>query len=422
MLMTGLLLPVQAHLGIARLHSTSRPATDDTPLPSSKQLCAVCGDDSTGYHYEVPSCNGCKTFFRRTVVSKRRFKCHKSGNCLFNKEHRCACRSCRFRKCLEVGMNPNAIQTSRPSALPTENSPSTTLPSSPDTCSSRKRGYDISSLLDMQPNCSTVTSRCSTPADAPQTPFRTKYCPKELAERASTLKTVEDRLSRVRNSTYLPTLNLIDILTRPCVLENAEKYASRQCAVDTTWDEELSLQAEYAKTFQWFREMHIEEKLALLMDRLFYMAAMRKANETAKGDSINIVSHSLRSTISALRRIVVDPVAFAILNAIIFTDYATPYFSEKTSAILREEREKYVHALGLHLFEKLVNQILARLLAYSSSENPVISRYPPDGASRLTDHLSLAWSLLSDCCELRKNLLNTLPPSSFTSQILSLKL
>ncbi|EPB79710.1 zinc finger, C4 type [Ancylostoma ceylanicum] len=338
MLMTGLLLPVQAHLGIARLHSTSRPATDDTPLPSSKQLCAVCGDDSTGYHYEVPSCNGCKTFFRRTVVSKRRFKCHKSGNCLFNKEHRCACRSCRFRKCLEVGMNPNAIQTSRPSALPTENSPSTTLPSSPDTCSSRKRGYDISSLLDMQPNCSTVTSRCSTPADAPQTPFRTKYCPKELAERASTLKTVEDRLSRVRNSTYLPTLNLIDILTRPCVLENAEKYASRQCAVDTTWDEELSLQAEYAKTFQWFREMHIEEKLALLMDRLFYMAAMRKANETAKGDSINIV------------------------------------------------------------------------------------RYPPDGASRLTDHLSLAWSLLSDCCELRKNLLNTLPPSSFTSQILSLKL
>ncbi|RCN31526.1 Ligand-binding domain of nuclear hormone receptor [Ancylostoma caninum] len=361
MLMTGLLLPVQAHLGIARLHSTSRPSTDDTPLSSSKQLCAVCGDDSTGYHYEVPSCNGWNYYPTEVPFA--------------------------------------AIQTSRPSALSTETSPSTTLPSSPDTCS-RKRGYDISSLLDMQPNCSTMTSRCSTPADVPQTPFRTKYCPKELAERTSILKTVEDRLNHVRNSTYLPTLNLIDILTRPCVLENAEKYTPRQCAIDTSWDEELSLQAEYAKTFEWFREMHIEEKLALLMDRLFYMAAMRKAVETAKVDLINVVSHSLRSTISAIRRIGVDPVAFAILNAIIFTDYATPYFCEKTSAILREEREKYVDALGLHLFEK----------------------YPADGASRLADYLSLTWSLLTDCCTLRKNLLSTLPPSCFTSHILSLKL
>ncbi|CAI5456630.1 unnamed protein product [Caenorhabditis angaria] len=76
-------------------------------------ICAVCGDRATGYHYEVPSCNGCKTFFRRTVLSQRKYDCIRGGKC-FNvlpKEKRCSCRSCRFQKCVEVGMNPFAIQT-----------------------------------------------------------------------------------------------------------------------------------------------------------------------------------------------------------------------------------------------------------------------------------------------------------------------
>ena len=47
--------------------------------------CAVCGDASSGYHYDVPSCNGCKTFFRRTIITNRQFECHKDGKCQFNK-------------------------------------------------------------------------------------------------------------------------------------------------------------------------------------------------------------------------------------------------------------------------------------------------------------------------------------------------
>ncbi|PIO73778.1 Ligand-binding domain of nuclear hormone receptor [Teladorsagia circumcincta] len=43
--------------------------------------CAVCGDSASGYHYEVPSCNGCKTFFRRTVLSQRKYECKKGGRC-----------------------------------------------------------------------------------------------------------------------------------------------------------------------------------------------------------------------------------------------------------------------------------------------------------------------------------------------------
>ncbi|KAK6759321.1 hypothetical protein RB195_021112 [Necator americanus] len=74
--------------------------------------CAVCGDSASGYHYEVPSCNGCKTFFRRTVLAQRKYECKKGGNCFSSlpKDRRCSCRACRFQQCVAVGMNPLAIQ------------------------------------------------------------------------------------------------------------------------------------------------------------------------------------------------------------------------------------------------------------------------------------------------------------------------
>uniref|UniRef100_A0A7E4ZVI8 Nuclear receptor domain-containing protein n=1 Tax=Panagrellus redivivus TaxID=6233 RepID=A0A7E4ZVI8_PANRE len=75
--------------------------------------CAVCNDLATGNHYNVASCSGCKTFFRRAVVNNRAFACIGDGNCFVSKDVRCACRHCRFKKCLEVGMSPSAIQNDR---------------------------------------------------------------------------------------------------------------------------------------------------------------------------------------------------------------------------------------------------------------------------------------------------------------------
>ncbi|KAL3125914.1 hypothetical protein niasHT_009443 [Heterodera trifolii] len=75
--------------------------------------CQVCGDKSTGTHYGTVSCNGCKGFFRRTILRSQKFTCRFNKQCVIDKNYRCACRFCRFQKCLSAGMKKEAIQFER---------------------------------------------------------------------------------------------------------------------------------------------------------------------------------------------------------------------------------------------------------------------------------------------------------------------
>ncbi|KAH7698255.1 Nuclear hormone receptor family member nhr-1, partial [Aphelenchoides avenae] len=68
-------------------------------------LCEICSDVATGHHYDAVACNGCKTFFRRTITSGHTYVCQYTGNCDVNKDVRNGCRHCRFNKCIAAGMN-----------------------------------------------------------------------------------------------------------------------------------------------------------------------------------------------------------------------------------------------------------------------------------------------------------------------------
>ncbi|KAK0428315.1 hypothetical protein QR680_010726 [Steinernema hermaphroditum] len=80
---------------------------------SAKHICAICGDKASGKHYGVPSCEGCKGFFKRTVRKDLHYKCRESKNCVIDKRQRNRCQFCRYRKCQLMGMKREAVQEER---------------------------------------------------------------------------------------------------------------------------------------------------------------------------------------------------------------------------------------------------------------------------------------------------------------------
>lgn len=110
---------------------TSRPGNDDlSPLSStggslsgdavrrkscvplsrhSEELCLVCGDRASGYHYNALTCEGCKGFFRRSMTKKSVYVCKYGQNCEIDMYMRRKCQECRLKKCLAVGMRPECV-------------------------------------------------------------------------------------------------------------------------------------------------------------------------------------------------------------------------------------------------------------------------------------------------------------------------
>ncbi|XP_022091339.1 zygotic gap protein knirps-like [Acanthaster planci] len=86
-----------------------------TPALSSsrKILCQVCGALSSGLHFGVFTCEGCKCFYRRSIKEGANYACAKDRNCDITMETRNSCRFCRFQKCLALGMSKEGIKLGR---------------------------------------------------------------------------------------------------------------------------------------------------------------------------------------------------------------------------------------------------------------------------------------------------------------------
>lgn len=83
--------------------SVANPDLPDTK-EGFEELCPVCGDKVSGYHYGLLTCESCKGFFKRTVQNKKVYTCVADRSCHIDKTQRKRCPYCRFQKCLEVGM------------------------------------------------------------------------------------------------------------------------------------------------------------------------------------------------------------------------------------------------------------------------------------------------------------------------------
>ena len=103
-------------------------------------VCMVCSDRASGFHYGVLACEGCKGFFKRVCKEKgaksddpadsldtatvaaaaasirndanSRRHCIFGGNCEINVRTRNRCQHCRIQKCIELGMSKVTLNNS----------------------------------------------------------------------------------------------------------------------------------------------------------------------------------------------------------------------------------------------------------------------------------------------------------------------
>ncbi|KAF8384792.1 nhr-120 [Pristionchus pacificus] len=223
--------------------------------------CVVCGDKPTGYHYDVLSCNGCKTFYRRTIIAGRSFSCTKGGKCDFDKDFRCACRACRFQKCVAVGMNAKGIQW-----------PSGAKRKSVSSISVSEDDYSTD-LSDSPPNLRAIDSLPQTIANVSES----AYCG-EIID----LLTKEDRIASIRDKCSLFTSHkLSDILKMPLILgssQPSDRFRSDELQTRTEYFtklysinpikfwmiSDLHLVTEYSKSFTAFNGLSQMDKMVLL--------------------------------------------------------------------------------------------------------------------------------------------------------------
>ncbi|KAG7457209.1 hypothetical protein MATL_G00244090 [Megalops atlanticus] len=111
-------------VGLARSHEEQGQMPENMQAPHFKmmeysfdedmdELCPVCGDKVSGYHYGLLTCESCKGFFKRTVQNNKRYTCIENQSCQIDKTQRKRCPYCRFQKCLTVGMKLEAVRADR---------------------------------------------------------------------------------------------------------------------------------------------------------------------------------------------------------------------------------------------------------------------------------------------------------------------
>ena len=60
------------------------------------EVCPICGDRVSGYHYGILTCESCKGFFKRSVQNKKQYQCVDKRDCVVNKVQRKRCPACRY--------------------------------------------------------------------------------------------------------------------------------------------------------------------------------------------------------------------------------------------------------------------------------------------------------------------------------------
>ncbi|NXJ68062.1 NR1H4 protein, partial [Rostratula benghalensis] len=104
---------VASHIDDSGYQGLKRPRLNHASLrvKGQEELCVVCGDKASGYHYNALTCEGCKGFFRRSITKNAVYRCKNGGHCEMDMYMRRKCQECRLKKCKAVGMLAECLLT-----------------------------------------------------------------------------------------------------------------------------------------------------------------------------------------------------------------------------------------------------------------------------------------------------------------------
>ncbi|VDO75449.1 unnamed protein product [Heligmosomoides polygyrus] len=72
---------------------------------------------ANGLHFGARTCAACAAFFRRTISDGKKYVCKRSQRCNNPTKdatgYRKICRSCRLKRCMDIGMLPDNVQHKR---------------------------------------------------------------------------------------------------------------------------------------------------------------------------------------------------------------------------------------------------------------------------------------------------------------------
>ncbi|XP_016123069.1 glucocorticoid receptor-like isoform X2 [Sinocyclocheilus grahami] len=194
--------------------SSSSPSGSVKPSGNTHKICLVCSDEASGCHYGVLTCGSCKVFFKRAVEGQHNYLCAGRNDCIIDKIRRKNCPACRFRKCLQAGMNLEARKYKKLMRLRGHSSSSEQAPPLPD-----------------ERMCSLVP----------------KAMPQLVPTMLSLLKAIEPEIIYAGYDSTIP-----DTSTR--LMTTLNRLGGRQVVSAVKW----------AKALPGFRNLHLDDQMTLL--------------------------------------------------------------------------------------------------------------------------------------------------------------